>query len=133
MVIIAGIFAAFSAVMLILCSDIIVRYGFKITDIKIIIESRIVFSLLWATLVLLLLVQCCLFGILSSGGDTKFVTYVRISSIILCIGIPIYILFSHGKLSVRSVWELIVIQYLFNGGFFYLRYKSGKWKNKLVN
>jgi MATE family multidrug resistance protein len=127
------VFAICSSSVLVFLQEVVVRYIFGINDPVVIAQAKPVLILLWMTLTLILIVQCCLHGILSSVGDTKFLTYVRCSTIILFLGVPILIFSHYGRLTVQISWLLCVIQYSVNGAFFYWRYKSGKWKNKLIN
>lgn len=126
-------FALFSAFPLLIYAEQILYYIFGITEVRLFLTFRAVLFLLWISLILLLIVNSCLSGILSSGGDTKFITCVKTTSILTCVALPICIFFYYQELTVLTSWWLTLIQQLFNGTFFYIRYKGGKWKHNLIN
>jgi MATE family multidrug resistance protein len=127
------VFAIFSAIPLLMYPELVVRLAFKITEAPLVADFKVLLALLWASYIILLLSHSCLGGILSSGGDTKFVTYVKMSSVLTCLIIPVCIFYSMKELTALTSWWLVIFQYIFNGAFFYTRFKKGAWKNVIIN
>jgi MATE family multidrug resistance protein len=130
---ITAIFAVFSAVPLLVYPELVVNTAFKITNKALLADFKVLLVLLWFSYIILLVAHSCLGGILSSGGDTKFVTYVKMSSVLTCLIIPVCIFYSLKELTALTGWWLGIFQLIFNGVFFYIRYKKGKWKNIIIN
>ncbi|MDR1907836.1 MAG: hypothetical protein LBQ43_03160 [Holosporales bacterium] len=127
------IWAVVSAVPLLLYPDPLLGFAFNITEATLLKDYRVLLFLLWLSYIFLLLSFSCLGGILSSGGDTKFVTCVKISSIFSCVVIPVGAFVYFGELTALTSWWLCVFQQIFNGIFFYKRFKKGTWKHNMVN
>ena len=105
---------------------------FNIRDASIMHDFKIALFLLWIVLTLLMLSSSCFAGILSSGGDTIFVTYVKLFVICFVIAIPVFYIYQVGGLDALTTWKLSCLQQAIHCVFFYLRYKSGKWNHNLI-
>lgn len=123
-----GIFALIAAFPLLIFSDQILFYGFSIVNKTLLPTFKIALLLLWIVMTMLMMTTSCLGGILSSGGDTKFITYIKVISILFCVALPIAWFYHKGTLTALTSWWLSIVQQGVNGVFFYWRYKSQKWK-----
>jgi len=69
---------------------------------------------------------------LKGAGDAKYTMVISIASMwVFRVGFG-YILCIHAGLGVLGVWLGMYIDWVFRGIMFYLRLKSGKWKNNVV-
>lgn len=72
-------------------------------------------------------------GILTSGGDTKFQMYLESITVWVFVVLPTAIMFHAGNLTnIYVVYTIIPLRAMLNSFIVYMRYKSGKWINKLV-
>jgi MATE family multidrug resistance protein len=72
-------------------------------------------------------------GILNSGGDTKFPTYVELSTLWFGVVAPTVALYLTGNLtSIRFTYTLIPLAGIVNSVVAYRRYNQFKWFNRLV-
>lgn len=126
-------FAVLSSIPFVFFVEEILKYVFCITQENLLETFKISLFLLWIVQVLLLITNSCLAGILSAGGDTKYVTFVKLFSITFTLAIPIYIFYMIGELTVITSWWLSILQQLVNCSAFYYRYSSHKWNHNLVN
>jgi MATE family multidrug resistance protein len=133
MLIVTCFFGVCSFIPLVLLSEPLLYYAFKISEPLLLPDFKLMLLLLWITYLILLPAQSCLGGILSSGGDTKFVTGVKISSTILCFAAPLCWCYFHSQLTALTSWWLGIFQQIFNGTFFYCRYRKGQWTHNLMN
>jgi MATE family multidrug resistance protein len=129
---IIAFWAVISAIPMLVYPKQLLAFTFDITNVDKMTDYKILLFLIWLSYLFVLWASSCFGGILSSGGDTKFVTCVRIASILLWIAIPVGTYAYLGKLTALTSWWLGVLQQIFNGIFFYRRYRSGKWKHSLV-
>lgn len=127
------IFAIIAFFPLVVFSESILKYGFNITSAADVPVLKTALFLVWIVMTMTMMTSSCLGGILSSGGDTKFITLVRLSSIILCIALPILYFFKAGTLTGLTSWWLCILQQVFNGAWFFWRYKSQKWKKNFTS
>lgn len=128
MIKLTGIFAVIAAFPLIIFADQTLLYGFNIVDKTLLPTFKIALFLLWIVMTMLMMTTSCLGGILSSGGDTKFITYIKVLSVIFCIALPITWFYYQGSLTALTGWWLSIVQQGVDGVCFYWRYKSQKWK-----
>lgn len=72
-------------------------------------------------------------GVLTSGGDTKFPTYLDISTLWGLVVIPVVMMYWTNSLtSIRPVYVLIPISGIINCIVIYVRYKKRLWYKQLV-
>lgn len=124
-------FAGLSALPFLVFVQSIVSGGFDIHDLELMQPFRIVFFLLWVSMVACVIVHSCLEGILSAGGDTRFVMIIRMTSIAIAAFI-IGVCTATNTLSVYVSWWVTICQQVLNGICFYIRYKRGHWRHSLV-
>lgn len=73
-------------------------------------------------------------GILTSGGDTKFSTYLDISTLWGLVVIPVVVMYLTNSLtSIRPAYVLIPISGIINCIAIYIRYKKLLWYKQLVS
>jgi len=73
-------------------------------------------------------------GVLTAGGDTKFPTYLDISTLWGLVVIPVAFMYWTGSLtSIRPAYVLIPISGLINCVVIYMRYKKLLWYKQLVS
>jgi MATE family multidrug resistance protein len=71
---------------------------------------------------------------LTSGGDTRFVMMMNTSASWICVVIPGYIWLKYLPCDPSSIWVYLSPLYaVINLTGLYLRYRSKKWQNKIVN
>jgi MATE family multidrug resistance protein len=71
---------------------------------------------------------------LTSGGDTRFVMLMNTSASWICVVIPGYIWLKYLPCDPSSIWVHLSPLYAFvNLTGLYLRYRSKKWQNKIVD
>jgi MATE family multidrug resistance protein len=126
-------FAIFSAIPLLFYPEQLIEAAFKITAPRLMADIKVLLLLMWLSYIILLVSHSCMGGILSSGGDTTFVTIVKMSSVLFCLIIPVCIFYSRGELTALTGWWLGIFQITFNGIFFYGRYRDGKWKSNVIS
>lgn len=124
-------FAGLSALPFLVFAAPIISAGFEIHQPELLLPGRIVFFLLWVSMVACVIVHSCLEGILSAGGDTRFVMVIRMISIAIVATI-IGVCTVAGCLNVYVSWWATICQQVFNGVCFYVRYKRGHWRHNLV-
>lgn len=73
-----------------------------------------------------LIVAFC--GALRGAGDTFFAMCMSVTLHWLMVGV-LYVMFRVMHLSARAGWVGVIIWFIFLGFAFYLRYRSGKWKD----
>ncbi|MDR0633341.1 MAG: hypothetical protein LBF84_04375 [Holosporales bacterium] len=122
-----------SAIPLVIFSEQLLYYVFKITNSDILPMFKTAIALLWCILSLSVFSTSGLAGILSSGGDTLFVTSVRLCTIALCIAVPCFFASRTGAMDALTTWKLCCIQQGIHAVCFYLRYKSGRWKKDILS
>lgn len=72
-------------------------------------------------------------GILTSGGDTKFPTYLDTATLWGLVVIPVAIMYwTHSLTSIRPAYVMIPISGIINCSVIYVRYKKLKWYKQLV-
>ncbi len=72
-------------------------------------------------------------GVLTSGGDTKFPTYLETSTLWVLVVIPVAIMYwTNSLVSIRPTYVLIPISGMVNCGVVYMRYKKLQWYKQLV-
>ena len=72
-------------------------------------------------------------GVLTSGGDTKFPTYLETATLWGMVVIPVTIMYWTNSLnSIRPAYVLIPIMGVANCIIVYMRYKTLKWYKQLV-
>ncbi|MDR0632557.1 MAG: polysaccharide biosynthesis C-terminal domain-containing protein [Holosporales bacterium] len=120
------------ALPLLVFPEITLQYVFNITAAPIVANFKSTFIILWLSLTFSVFSSSCFSGILSSGGDTKFVTYVKTSTMVFCVAIPVYIFFTFGAFTSFISWTLGFIHQIANGVCFYLRYRSGAWNHDII-
>lgn len=108
----------------------IITIGFNIKDACFLEKIGDTLFILWISITFCIVTSSCLAGILVAGGDTGFMTHVRVSSTLLGVSIN-YCLFLLKQLDVNLLWSVIAFQLFFNGIFYYYRYESKKWKHIL--
>lgn len=65
---------------------------------------------------------------LSAAGDTKFVMYANMLSAWLFLLLPTYLFIIYFKCSPSLSWKLIAVDLFMASFMFYLRYRTGKWR-----
>jgi len=98
-----------------------------VTSKIIIKEIEMAFIWVWVYLVLDGLVWIVI-GILTAAGDTKFVMLISAAGAWLFAVLPVYIFIVIFKREAHIVWQMTAFYGFMNLIFFYLRYRSGKWK-----
>jgi MATE family multidrug resistance protein len=73
-----------------------------------------------------------LWGILMSGGDTKYPLVANLSCLWAVVVIPTIVMYYNNTLNNIIVWKLCIIWAVLSLFFIYKRYKSLKWYKKLV-
>ncbi|MBY0281961.1 MAG: MATE family efflux transporter [Alphaproteobacteria bacterium] len=72
-------------------------------------------------------------GILTAGGDTRFIMFMNASAAWIFAILPIYIAVNYFHVRSSTAWGLCAIYGAANLVAFFLRYRSGKWKKLLVD
>jgi Na+-driven multidrug efflux pump len=73
-------------------------------------------------------------GVLTAGGDTKFPTYLDISTLWGLVVIPVAIMYwTNSLISIRPAYVLIPISGVVNCIVIYMRYKKQLWYRQLVS
>ena len=73
-------------------------------------------------------------GVLTSGGDTKFPTYLEISTLWGLVVIPVAIMYWTNSLtSIRPAYIMIPITGIINCGIIYMRYQKLHWYKRLID
>ncbi|TGW14909.1 MATE family efflux transporter [Candidatus Hepatobacter penaei] len=102
------------------------------------LPSELMVSIAWATygigfFFLLDSMAWCTTGVLTSGGDTRFVMIMNATASWVCVAIPGMIWLTYFPSTPSSVWFYLSPLYgLVNLTGLFLRYYSGSWKKKLV-
>jgi MATE family multidrug resistance protein len=122
----------FSGIPLILLPEQTIQMGFGIKDPFLMAKLREVLIIFWLELPLVLMVNCCLAGILTSGGDTKFIMGTKMTTFLFCFIIPLLLLLHYNLLEVKSCWIMSFVQGAFSGIVLLYRYRSKKWKHALI-
>lgn len=72
-------------------------------------------------------------GVLTSGGDTKFPTYLETATLWGLVVVPVAIMYwTNSLVSIRPAYVLIPISGIINCGVVYIRYKKQLWYKQLV-
>jgi len=72
-------------------------------------------------------------GVLTSGGDTKFPTYLETATLWGLVVIPVAVMYwTNSLVSIRPAYVLIPISGIINCGIVYIRYKKLLWYKQLV-
>jgi MATE family, multidrug efflux pump len=72
-------------------------------------------------------------GILTAGGDTKFVMWMNGASCWLFAIVPAWYLFLVQSFSPSWVWAVTLVYGSLNAFCFYLRYRAGRWQAIAIN
>ena len=67
-------------------------------------------------------------GVLTSGGDTKFVMVANAVSVWLFGILPVYLLVNYTTTEPYYIWAITVVYAIFNMLWFMLRFRQGKWR-----
>ncbi|GHS91643.1 hypothetical protein AGMMS49949_02380 [Alphaproteobacteria bacterium] len=73
-----------------------------------------------------------LVGILNAGGDTRFVTFLRLTCLLFSVIIPVLILSSTGSMRTIISWGLSALNICLICLLYVLRYASGKWNHNVM-
>ena len=74
----------------------------------------------------------CCFGALSGAGDVWFPMAAMGIGGVLCLGVPIWMLFTYDWASIHTLWAVYVFYILALTGTGVWRYRSGKWRTMRV-
>ena len=121
------------AIPLLVYPEQLLKYVFKVTETSLLQNFKSTFVVLFLSLTFAVISSSCFGGILNSGGDTKFVTFVKISSMVFFVAIPASLFYFFGTFTSFKSWCLGFLQQIVNCTCYYIRYKSGKWKHNLIN
>ncbi len=72
--------------------------------------------------------SCLLSGVLKAAGDTKFIFYVNLFSMLIVTILPIYIFIYLYHYNHMFIWLFILLYNVTTFSCFYLRYHFGSWK-----
>lgn len=86
----------------------------------------------WISFAVLIFTLAGLIGVLSSGGDTLFVTSMRLIGCVCCIIIPVQIISYYSHFKTWQSWGLGLVNMIVVGCLNYRRYKSGNWQHKVI-
>lgn len=112
--------------------QIIFQKIFKISNIYNLPHFQMTLVIQWLSFTILVFTMSGLMGILNAGGDTKFVTFIRISCFVTCVVIPVILISSFGTFTTLHSWSLGLVNTLIAGFCLFHRYKSQRWKHILI-
>lgn len=87
----------------------------------------------WVSFAVFSFTMSGLMGILCAGGDTYYVTCVRLIGCIVCIIIPVQLITYFGRFTTLHSWSLGLLCAVVGASWNYRRYKSGKWQHKIIS
>ncbi len=71
-------------------------------------------------------------GMLTAASDTRFIMCVGSLAPWFLLLLPVYFFSSYLHISVSQVWLIVALYCFFDFAIYWLRYKSGAWKNDYV-
>lgn len=93
---------------------------------------RWVLMIQWVNFALLVFTMSGIIGILNANGDTLFVTLIRMSCFAVCLFVPVLVISHFTHFTTLYSWALGLINSSVAGVFYYLRYRSNRWRHQLV-
>lgn len=106
---------------------------FDVPDIYVFPNALGVLAVQWISFAILCFTLGGLIAVLCAGGDTFYVTCVRLACCVLCVIVPVQLIAHFSRFTTLHSWALGLVNMLMAGVFNYLRYRSGKWKHKVIS
>lgn len=128
------LFIAFFSIPLLFCPQIILDYFFASAEVSASLyqDSLKVLRWVWVYFVCDGFVWV-LAGILTAGGDTRFIMTMNALSAWLFAIIPVFIGVTYYHISASTAWALTAFYSFANMIAFLSRYKSQKWNHKIIH
>lgn len=130
---ITGWGAVFMSIPLIWLSKPVLSGLFHLDDPHLLSMGTPVLFWLWVSLVLVVFTSGGLVGILNAGGDTYFLTAVKILSMLLVVGLPVGVMHHLRILTAVGSWILSGLQLLVVLVCLLWRYHRQRWIHTLVD
>jgi MATE family multidrug resistance protein len=122
----------FTIVPFIVFPEQIFKLCFDIVNFDALPNCQLVLIVQWISFSVITFSLSGLIGVLKAGGDANFVTMIRISSFFVCVIIPVIISSYLGVMTTLMSWSLGMVNIFVTTSCYWLRYKSGRWKRRLV-
>lgn len=121
-----------SAIPFMICPETIFKYVFGHEHVFDLPNFRGVLAVQWISFAILVFTMSGIIGILNANGDTLHVTFIRISSFVACLVIPVLVISHVTKFTTLHSWSLGLVNIAVAGTCFFLRYRSNRWRHQLV-
>ncbi len=125
--------AVFMSIPLIWLYKPVLSLLFHVQDPLLLSMGQPVLFWLWVSLVLVVFTSGGLVGILNAGGDTYFLTAVKILTMLLVVGLPVGVMHHLRILTAVGGWILSGLQLLVALVCLLWRYRSQRWIHTLVS